>query len=459
MFLGRYKTEIALTLTTGLLVGVIIIFNDVNIQIRMQELKVFLQKSTKEDNRLDHIGLVMKYRLHKEMYENRISPEDSSMIELRVNAILSERENIRMSEQNKYVYLSVPVLITINFFRFLLRMPPISTEREENPGTFVDIAYYFERNKNYAKAIEIYDGVLKKGLKDRSLHATIMLHQGFCYSIMGKYKEARKKYMGVIKDYGDIDVAVTAAVLLRYLDGFNSEIERVLKSEKDSVEKGEKLYKLIAYRESYKVLKKIESTVPASEKSRIQFFKGRTLEELSETGKAIELYQQIITDDTESEYARSANRRIFIAGALSAGGRKIQTLALKNNRILKEKTLSKMAVEESKFNGKSKLNDESSADRAFTRVLKSFPPPDPVKDASLDLMIKQVEKKIIESEKKPKRIVRSVKQKDQKVRVYTNDGNIFTGIIVREEKESIDIRTSIGVIKIMRSKISRQVNL
>jgi tetratricopeptide (TPR) repeat protein len=262
MFLSGKKYGLVLTAVTALLVGVILLFNDVNIQIRMREVKLFLQRSNRSDNSIDHIGLVVKYRLHKEMYENRISNEEMNIAEVRVNSILSGLERDKNIPTVKYRYASVPVTYIINFIRYLIGMPPLREPDGDFETTGIDIAYYYERNRLYHRAIDEYLKILNGGVNDRTLKAGILLHKAYCYSILGDYDDAKRLYISVIKDYGDINVAVTAALLLRYLEGFRSEIERIAVTEKDSVEKGEKLYKLIAYRESLAVLDRVEKNAP-----------------------------------------------------------------------------------------------------------------------------------------------------------------------------------------------------
>jgi tetratricopeptide (TPR) repeat protein len=272
---------------------------------------MFLQRSSREDNSIDHIGLVMKYRLHKEMYENRITAEDTSIIETRINSILSGREAESKALPGRYNYLSIPVLHSINLIRYITGVPLIEDMEDDDLNLSLEVAYYHERNKDYKKAIALYNQILDDPSSGRTLKAGVLLHVGFCYSIIGDYEKAKSKYLTVIKEYGDINTAITAAVMLRYLEGFRTEIEKVLGTEKDSTAKGEKLYKLIAYTESYEVLKRIENTASLSERGKIKYFKGRTLEEIGETGKAIDIYQQIVMDNPQSEYASSANRRIY----------------------------------------------------------------------------------------------------------------------------------------------------
>lgn len=456
MFFSGNKNGFFLLAVTPLLVCGILLFNDVNIQIRMREVKLFLQRSNRSDNSIDHIGLVMKYRLHKELYENRISNDDLNIAEVRVNSILAGLDTGKDITTMRYRFASVPVVYMINFIRYLIGMPGL---RESDGGVEtegIDIAYYYERNRMYHRAIEEYSKILNQGLGDRTLKAGVLLHQGYCYSILGDYNEAKKLYISVIKDYGDINVAVTAALLLRYMEGFRSEIERVVKTEKDSIEKGEKLYKLIAYRESINVLNRVEKSVPKSEKSHVKYIKGRTYEELGETDRAVDIYQDIVLEHTTSQYARDANRRIFIVGGLSAANKKVRELAIKNSLMLKDETFGKLVEESERFtHGDNKdiliipdtvkLPDEN-GEKAGRLA----------REKKINMMISRVEERISGG---PVVVKPAVKPEEQMVKIYTTDGNIFTGTLVDDTGSSVVVRTSFGDIKIEKSRVSRRINL
>lgn len=456
MISGKFQTEISLVSITAVIVILTVMFNDINIQIRVKEIGMFLQRSIRDDNSIDHMGLVMKYRLHREMYENRISDEDTGIIEARINSILSGRGEKIEVLPGKYSLVSIPVIYFINIIRRIIGMPIMEELEEEGLGVNLEVAYYYERNKDYKKAIALYDRILDAPVSGRPLKAGVLLHQGFCYSILGDFEKAKMKYLYVIEDYGDMSTAVTAAVMLRYLEGFSIEIERVLATEKDSTEKGEKLYKLIAYRESYEVLKRIEGTAPPSEKKKIQFFKGRTLEEIGEAGKALEIYQQIIMDDPGSEYASSANRRIYLVGLVSHEGERIKKLAVKNNKLIKDETLVKMVGVDSRFRMENDRVKGGLPGRDDFSEGKTGDAASAVESAVIERMIKQVEDKL--SEKKSG-AVKSIPYAEVRLKIYTNDGNIFNGILLRENREEIVIKSFLGIITISKSRISRRINL
>jgi tetratricopeptide (TPR) repeat protein len=458
MSFRKYMTEISLTGITAVIVGLTVLFNDINIQIRIKELRLFLQRSSREDNSIDHIGLVMKYRLHKEMYENRTTAEDTGVIETRINSILSGREVNGEVLPVRYNYLSIPVFHAINFIRLITGMPLIEEIDDDDLNLSLEVAYYHERNKDYRKAIALYNQIFNDPSSSRTLKAGVLLHTGFCYSIIGDYEKAKSIYLTVIKEYSEINTAVTAAVMLRYLEGFRTEIEKVLSTEKDSTSKGVKLYKLIAYTESYEVLKRIENTASSSEREKIRFFKGRTLEEIGETGKAIDIYQQIVMDNPQSEYASSANRRIYLVGSVNHEGGEIKRLAVENNKLVKDETLVKMVEEDAKFikNDKNHNSDSAKIKNLFSGKIAFDEPGTGINSESIDKMIRKTEERVNDNKNLSSYRNDPV---EMKVKIYTKDGNIFTGILVKETPDQIVIRSSLGVIKISRSKISRRIDL
>ncbi len=460
MILKAYKMEFMLTLVTVGVLSCVVLLNDINRHIRIKEMKIYLQKSNTEDNSLDHIGLVMKYRLHKRIYENQISQGNADVIELRVNSILSEKAIEQKISLDQYHYLAMPSLYIINFFRFIIGKNPIRDMEEDKSYLFLEIAYYYERNKCYEKSLEIYDIALNEESYDRNNTAAIFLHQGFCHSILGNYKEAKERYSTVIKDYSDEDVAITAIILLRYLEGFRSEIVRIVKEEKNSIVKGEKLYKLIAYKESLEVLKKVEKEADPSEKSRIKFFKAKCLEELAEKEKAMNIYQEIILEDRKSEYAKLANRRIFITGSLAHNGSNLKELAIQNNKFLKDKIFSKLVDEAAKISqaedDKGKLRKNKYFQESLNLVEEERPVLDEKKVKHYDMSAIKIEEKPKEKREIEKR---PGKKKLDRVTIETIDGNVFIGSIEKESDGAVTIRTAVGRVNIEKNRIKKRENL
>ncbi len=449
MTIKPYKSELILVFITVSIVALMLLFNNINQEIRIKELKVFLQKSEREDNNFDHIGLVMKYRLARRLYENQISEENADMVEVKVNSLLSEAARKDRVQLREYRMLSIPALHTINFLRFLLGKGPIKDYNDAKSNIYLEVAYFYERNKFYDKALEIYDKALGEK-PDRKTAAGIILHKGFCQSILGNYKDAKGDYNTVIRDYSDEKAAITAAILLRYLEGFRSEAVRIIEHENDSVVKGEKLYKLIAYRESLDVLQKIEKDADPKERSEIRFVKARCMEELAEKEKAVNIYQKIIKEDTKSEYAKMANRRVFIIGSLSESGAGLRERAAENNEVLQDETFKKMADQVARIE-KMKAAGPAATDKILENTLKGFEEHSPVID---EKKIDSYEELNTANPSEKGRVKK--REKLQTVKIYTTDGNIFVGSVLRETDSAVYLKTMIGKVNIEKSRILKR---
>ena len=97
----------------------------------------------------------------------------------------------------------------------------------------LDLAYYFERNNLFHKAVENYKIVLQKRIRDRALAASILLHKGYCLAVLGDIGNARKNFLEIIENYSSESVAITATILMRYIEGFHNEHLRIVDSERE----------------------------------------------------------------------------------------------------------------------------------------------------------------------------------------------------------------------------------
>ncbi|MCP4136641.1 MAG: tetratricopeptide repeat protein [bacterium] len=444
-----YTIEIVFLLITVLILFFLFLLNSTIKDIHFDELKGFLQQKNRDGNGLDHIGLVMNYRLHKKSYEEGCSQNNSDLVEMRVNSILAygyERGSAASEEKS---LLAKPVITIINFFRFTIGKEPVGHLEQGKALVNLDIAYYYERNKFYKRSIDIYKAILEQETLDNSVVAGILLHQGYCNSIMGNYNEAVELYTLVIKDYGNEKAAITAAILLRYLEGFTTEIKRIIKEEKLSINKGKKLYDLIAYREALDVFLKVEKIAGRKERSTINYYKGRCYEELASKNKALQAFQEIITSDPKSEYARYSNRRIYMAGALAYNGETLKELSQKNNRVLKDDVLSGMEAVNEQLNAAK----DSGQDDAYTRALEKIEKTAPVFTADELKKIERIIQKADSAIEESPGTVNSTRI-GKTYEIYTRDGQIMKGTIVRETKDFILLKNDLaGLAKIKIKEI------
>ncbi|MCP4137071.1 MAG: tetratricopeptide repeat protein [bacterium] len=440
MKLRAIKTEIVLIIISIILIIGMFVLNDTIKDIRLDELKIVLQQTNSVSSSLDHISLVMNYRNHKKSYRKKISPAKADMIEIRVNSILLSgdiKEDVLLEKEG---YFKKPVLILMNFIRRIAGKRPIENVLQKRSSVALDIAYYYERNKLYGKAITLYQQILNEGKFHRAQLAGIMLHQGYCHSIVGNYQQAIQKYMLVIKNYGDEKPSITAAILLRYLEGFTSEIKRIIKKE-DSVKKGKQLYRLIAYREALKVFLRVEKDAKSKEKAEINYYKGRCYEELSDRNKALQVYQETIISDPKSEYAKYSNRRVYLSGVRAHNGAVLKELAFKNNLLLKDEALIEMRAEEKRIAEKAPpapvKND--SFNEALAEIEKETPVFSRDEIKTIEKIIQKVNKEVEKSSR-----TAPVIKKNLKYKIFTTDGSSFIGTITGERAGAILFKTNLG---------------
>jgi hypothetical protein len=151
----------------------------------------------------------------------------------------------------------------------------------------------------------------------------------------------------------------------------------------------------------------------------------------------------------------------YIVGSVNHEGDKIKRLAVENNKLINDATLVKMVEEDAKFIqiDKDYKAGPVAIKNLFIEKITSGDSGDSgagVQSDSIDGMIKKVEERVNE---KTDTAVRNPHPVEVKVKIYTKDGNIFTGTLMKETSDQIVIRSSLGVIKISKSKIYRRIDL
>jgi tetratricopeptide (TPR) repeat protein len=451
-FAAGYAVKTAAGILAAACIAALMIgFNDVNIHLRIAELKLYFQKSIRDENSSDHMALLTKMHIQKNLYSSAMTPLAADMMELKVNTLFAQIPDETAARESRYKKL-IPVMEpVINGIRFMLGKPPVSIADETMRNRCLDAAYYFERNNAYSKAVDLFTKAEKAKTEDREILAGILLHKGFCFAVMGNSPDAVTSFKKVISVYSGEKAAFTAGMLLRYIEGFSDEASKIL-SQADSTNKAEKLFYLIAYRESLSVLDRVRSTATPEEKARITFFTGRCLESLGETDKALKTYQSIITGNPSDEYARRANRRIFIEGA-ARGSETVRDLAKRNNELISDPDFTAMQDADSKLTALQSSTARPELMREFKNIISSY-------DASYAAIEKNAEELSARSRIEEQQHGRSAQKTEGSgaVKISTRTGNVFVGTISEETSDSIVVTTGFGKVRILKSDIAKRDN-
>ena len=418
-------------IVTLIVTSFMLMLNDIVISIRLNELRDSLQKIDTREGNIDHISLVATYEIHKKLFEKSITQDKADSYEQEINSLLIFEKSNKPPLTSIYNIISTPALKMINFNRMILGKMPLSYNRTDDSEYInMDLAYFYERNFQFKRAIELYEKSLEnKNLTD-NIKASILLHQGYCYALAGLNEKARNNYNAILEKYIRESSSITATILLGYLDGFNRAQQHVLNSKDDPILRSQNLVNLLAYKQALTILETSEHAAKPEDRLRIKYFKARCFGGLGETEKAVNNYLEVITSSPASQYAKYSNRKLFVIG--SSG---------KNNNILKISKDLNVKINDPVLTQMIKEN----ADIKITDIAKQ--------DDIINIDIPaNVLKKIntITSEKKKPEV-----PKGRYLIILTSDGNTFKGKLIEDAGDYIALDTSIGKIQVKKDKIKK----
>ncbi len=411
-----------------LIAGYLIFVNNIVISIRLNELKTYLQETDKNEGGIDHIALVATYEIHKKIYEERMSQDDADITENNLRTLSLQIRTDQAEYGNVNSIVTLPALYIINFNRRILGKPPVSF-KSSNDRQFkeLDEAYYFERNFMFKRAIALYDKAIENHTFNSRYISSILLRQGYCYALAGNHDRAMKNYNKIIRDYSQESSAITASILIRYLEGFTLAKEKILIAESDPVLKSRKLVNVLAYEQALRIINDIESKAAPTDLPSIQYFKARCYSGLGEPEKAVENYLKVVTTSPDSPYAKYSNRKLYMIGKSAGGDNKIVELSENINKRLNDPVLTEIIKTGKGFSSEG----ITGADAIKVNV------PDSLKE--------KVEK------------LTSVNAtiKETFLIIITSDGNTFKGKLIEKNIDYISLETSIGRIDVKRDKITK----
>ncbi len=426
----KINISVALALLALVITAFLIFLNDIVITIRLNELKADLLNMDRQESSLDHISLIATYQINKNIYEKKLTQENADTIEARIISLLKkEKRSGRAVDASRYKIISRPALWIINFNRNIIGKAPLTyyLAHDEDMAE-LDIAYYYERNFLFVRAIALYEKVLKNSNLDNALRASILLHKGYCHALAGLNEKAMKDYSTIINNYGQESSAITATILMRYLEGFKQARERVLSSKADPLLRSQDLVNLLAYEQALGILQQAELNAGPADLPRIKYFIARCYTGMGKPEKAIENYVQVITASPSSQYAKLSNRKIFLIGSRLGGENDLVKISKRLNDTIKDPVLSQMIQNQ-------KENPEE-AENIKNLVKPKLP----------EILIEKLDK--------------IKEEKDQPLRagshliIQTSDGNKFIGSLVEQNQKEIVLQTSIGIVNIKRDKIT-----
>ncbi|MBN2544697.1 MAG: hypothetical protein JXB50_02795, partial [Spirochaetes bacterium] len=430
-FFSNYLVVI-LSLIIVIFIFLIFYMNNIIIKINLMELKSYLTKINKEDKNYDFLGLLSKYKLYKDWYENKIDSDMINYQEIKINYLISSAYESESYDIGKNNLLFSSALFMINNIRRLYGAEKITSIISERINNYLAYAYYYERNKLFSDAIKLYNDALKFPDVTLEKMQIINLHQGFCYSIIGDTQKAKIMYNDVINNKHNENAVLTAKVLLKFLEGFEAEIKRVKESNLNPLNKSEKLIRLIAYKDALEILDTIDDG--DIESTKVNYYKARCFEEIGEEEKSIQAYQEVILNDHKSDMAKEANKRLLVISSINFDRSDLKELAKKNNLVINDNNFNNLLKFAEKNAADNKLIEKSinkidsenkqfsSSDQTEDKIISTY-----INEsiAKVDQLIKKeslkpvTEKKEIKKEELIKKVIISKEDVKKKKKPYT----------------------------------------
>jgi len=477
------KKIIAITVITGLFISTIIFVNVELIVYREKEILFNLDIISKQLKDIKTTSLLARYKLIKNRIKNGEQEKDY-IIESRIQGLLNSTYNSPINLDRNNIFLKKPIeFITKNYLktiRFFLgkKMPETIYADYNNP--FLELAFFYERYRKYDKAIDVMNNVAKtkKNLSSFSWRF-ILLHSGFCYSMLSKYVLSRKSYKMLIRLYPGSNEAETAKLLLEYLDVLDKGTNSIVAQSIPKIEKAEKLYFLSSYKKAKFFYDEIikSGNLSTSDHFRARFYRGRSSEELGYNDIAIDDYKNIIKNIPGSSWAKKSNLRLMVLGSFYGEGSYLVNFAKKTIRNPKEKRSfivideikTKMLIDTFPYKKVSirykafKENfDKDSSDKDFIFTINNIEANNDERAVTLrNFHISSRKSKAGNFNLISKKILFESSQKliGKQVQIKSKDGFIFSGEIIHEDSSSIIIKSEFGEIPLKKNMIQEISNI
>jgi TonB family protein len=240
--------------------------------------------------------------------------DDNYKLEAKIQALTSG-DQFPKPDVWKSKITRVPIRIILNVIRLALGKPIISPKEDDKLLKVLEIGYFWERNRKYQEAIEVYNKVLEKPAIDPDLQSAILVHKAFCHSMLSEYETSKHIYERIISLYSNSDVGILSWKLLDFIQSMEKQRASLEKKSMSDFEKAKQFYLVMDYRNAvkyYSVFLQENSDSPV--RYEVLFYKGRAHEELGEGEEAMLTYQRIIREDGSRQWAKQANRRMLMIG-------------------------------------------------------------------------------------------------------------------------------------------------
>jgi TonB family protein len=315
----------------ALLISFSLYTNEAVIKFRMDEYNTAMEALSQSYNSSHALNMLARFELIKKRQSQpeEGGDEDETELEMKMQSLTTGK--LLAGEAKREGLQTRIIAMVIRGVGAILGRQRSRTEVSGVVIQDLEVAYFYERSRKYEKAIGVYG----KGLEDPGLSApvtaTLLLHRGFCYSLMGEYAKAMEDFRRAGLVFPESEEARVAIRLRELTVGLQDQVRLAREERKTPLLAGRTFFRLANYPEAAKNLEKVISDpqAPPEQKIESRFLYGRTQEEMGQDSDAVLTYRSLMQQAPESPYAKKANRRLYVMGKFYSHDEDLAQTALK----------------------------------------------------------------------------------------------------------------------------------
>ena len=308
------------------LIGFSLYTNDAIIQYRMEEYNRAMESLSQSYNSSHALNMLARFDLIKK--RQSLPEEDETALELKLQSLSSgkllQQSAPEASLQSRAIELAIGMVeFVLGKRKRKAGVPPVVMHE-------LEVAYFYERSRKYEKAIDVYTKGLDSPGVSNEISATLLLHRGFCSSLMGEYAKAIEDFRRVGSLLPGTEEARVATRLSELTLGLQDQVRLARDTRQGPLQAGKQMFLLANYSEAMRNLRKaIDNSASDGERDEGRYLYGRSQEEMGQDSDAVLTYRSLIQQAPNSAFARKANRRLYVLGKFYSNDEELTKTALK----------------------------------------------------------------------------------------------------------------------------------
>jgi len=300
------------------------------VKVKMLQLKVLLARE-------QLLNYELSSRMLRAKFKQMLLSKDNFSTEMKMKVLESSILNFDDAEEFKLTLDEIAGLWIVNLVRKLSLKPFLKLQEDQNKLLLLQYAFYMERTRKYGIASKKYTDLEKK-LRDSpgDNHAFVLLHNGYCLSLMGMTEDAIGNLERVQEEYEGTHYEENATILIKILREGQKRKDQIDKLYANDKDRGRALFSSGQYNETIEKFKN-EKNLDTSDK----YLVARSHEEIGHTNTAVTKYMELANQGKNQDIARKANRRLLMIGNFYGGGKKVAEYAEEKAKKLGDETILK----------------------------------------------------------------------------------------------------------------------